>query len=170
MNTVSGGSATGRKLADGPPLCRTQDRGDCGHHLQRCVSPPPCCWAPPTPPLGWPEKGVQKRPPGPPGPLPDACRDAQGGPTGTNEVSVCGSQEELRPPPVARHIPTGKPTESSVLMSMVVIKRVSHMNRPPNHTDTCGAAPTGQGRGPRRGARGGAQRGGLWFSLQVPFS
>ena len=49
------------------------------------------------PPLGWLEKGVQKRPPGPP---PDVCRDAQDGPTGTNEVSVCGNQEELWLPPL----------------------------------------------------------------------
>ena len=115
---MSSWSATGRELADGPPLCRTQDRGACGHRLQSSASPPPRCWAPPrcraphVPPEGRPEQGVQKCPPGPPGPPPDACREAQGSPTGTSEVSVCGNQEELWQPPVTRHIPTGKPTGS----------------------------------------------------------
>ena len=135
VNTARSWSATGRELADGPPLCRTQDRGDGGQHLQSSAGLSPCCWAPHAPPEGgWRRESrnahlaLQAHHQTRAGKLRVAPLEQARCPYAGTRKS-CGS---LLSPGTSRQV---NPQGAAVLVSMVVIKGVSHVSRPPNRTD-----------------------------------
>ena len=147
VNTARSWSATGRELADGPPLCRTQDRGDGGQHLQSSAGLPPCCWAPHAPPEGgWRRESrnahlaLQAHHQTRAGKLRVAPLEQARCPYAGTRKS-CGSLlspgtsrqvGSLLSPGTSRQV---NPQGAAVLVSMVVIKGVSHVSRPPNRTD-----------------------------------